>query len=162
MYAAAKLLRLTGSLLVAAFALLAMVPGRAEAQTQIVHSRNEGVAACLGATATANINSAIQQKAGDDAINQVTQEGHCFNVPPDVGISVVKTIHVDGPNGGTDQVLGEVKLQNGTRSRFYMNAQDIDPNPPANPSDYADPRPAAPADFGVAPFDPSKIPPPSQ
>jgi hypothetical protein len=162
MYAAAKLSRLAASLLAVALLLLAVAPGLAEAQTQIVHSRNEGVAACLGATATANINSAIQQKAGDDAIGQVAQEGHCFNVSPDVGIKVVKTIHVDGPNGGTDQVLGEVKLQDGSLSRFYMNAQDIDPTPSTNAADYADPRPAAPADFGAAPFDPSKIPPPAQ
>jgi hypothetical protein len=162
MHRAARLLRLAGSVLVAVFALLMMAPGPTQAQTQIVHSKNEGVAACLGATATANINSAIQQKAGDDAINEVSQQGHCFNVSPDVGISVVKTIHVDGPNGGTDQVLGEVTLQDGSRSRFYMNQQDIDPNPPTNPADYANPRPPAPADFGVAPFDPSKIPPPAQ
>ncbi len=156
----AAIWRLAGCGLAAAFIFLALAPRPAEAQ--VVHSRNEGVAACLGAAATANINSAIQQKAGDEAINQVAQEGHCFNVNPDVGITVVRTIHVDGPNGGTDQVLGEVTLQDGSRSRFYMNAQDIDPNPPANPSDYADPRPPAPADFGASPFDPSKIPPPAQ
>ncbi len=129
------------------------------AEAQLVHSKNQGVAACSGAQATASINGAIAAKADDGAIQQIAQQGHCFNLDPSVGFSVVRQVHVDGPNGGTEQVVGEVTLQDGSRSRFYLNQGDIDPNPSTDPSDYADPRPPAPADFGQYIFDPSKIPP---
>ncbi len=75
--------------------LLAAGAGLAQAQT--VYSKNAGVAACTNATATANINGAIEQKAGDGSIQQIAQEGHCFNLDPKVGFSVVRTVHVDGP-----------------------------------------------------------------
>jgi hypothetical protein len=64
---------------------------------------------------------------------------------------------MDGPDGGTDQVVGEVTLQDGSRSRFYINKNDIDQSS-ADPN----PRAPAPADFGYSSFDPSKIPPPAQ
>lgn len=132
------------------------------ALAQVAHSKNQGVAACSNAEATLNINSAITAKAGDGTIQDIAQQGHCFNLNPNVGFSVVQSVHVDGPNGGTDQVIGEVTLQDGSRTRFYLNKGDIDPNPSTDPNDSADPRPPAPADFGVAPFDPSKIPPAPQ
>ena len=128
------------------------------AQAQLVHSKNQGVAACSGAQATASINGAIEQKAGDGAIEQIAQQGHCFNLDPNVGFSVVKTVQVNG----TDQVVGEVTLQDGSRTRFYLNKDDIDPNPSTDPNDSANPRPPAPADFGTSLFDPSLIPPPPQ
>jgi hypothetical protein len=128
------------------------------AQAQLVHSKNQGVAACSGAQATASINGAIEQKADNGAIEQIAQQGHCFNLDPEVGFSVVKTIQVNG----TDQVVGEVTLQDGSRTRFYLNKDDIDPNPSTDPNANADPRPPAPADFGTSLFDPSKIPPPAQ
>ena len=130
------------------------------AEAQIAHSKNQGVAACSNAEATSNINSAITAKAGDGTIQDIAQQGHCFNLDPNVGFNVVQSVHVDGPNGGTDQVIGDVTLQDGSRTRFYLNKQDIDPNPSTDPNDSADPRPPAPADFGAAVFDPSKIPPP--
>src|SRR5471032_363407 len=142
---------------VAAFLML-LAGGPAWAQT--VHSKNQGVAACSNATATANINGAIQQKSGDGQIQQIAQQGHCFNLDPSVGFSVVKTVHVDGPDGGTDQVIGQVTLQDGSRTRFYLNQSDIDPNPPTDPSVVSGA--PAPADFGTSFFDPSKIPPPAQ
>ena len=154
---ATSLMKLATWAMVAAFVVLAAPE---VAQAQLVHSKNAGVAACKGSVATSSINSAIEEKAGDAAIQEVALAGHCFNVDPDVGFSVVKTYHVDGPNGGSDQVLGEVTLQDGSRSRFYINKADIDPTPSSNPADYADPPPPAPAEFGTAPFDPSKIPPP--
>ena len=154
---ASRVMRLAACAVAAALAVLA-APDVAHAQ--LVHSKNGGVAACKGSVATSSINSAIEEKAGDAAIQEVAVEGHCFNVDPDVGFSVVKTFHVDGPNGGSDQVVGEITLQDGSRSRFYVNKDDIDPTPSNNPADYADPPPPAPADFGTAPFDPSKIPPP--
>ena len=129
------------------------------AEAQVAHSKNLGVAACSGAQATASINGAITAKAGDGAIEQIAQEGHCFNLDPSVGFSVVRQVHVDGPNGGTDQVIGEVTLQDGSRTRFYLNSSDIDQNPSTDPNDSADPRPPAPSDFGTTLFDPSKIPP---
>ena len=132
------------------------------AEAQIAHSKNQGVAACSNAEATSNINSAITAKAGDGTIQDIAQQGHCFNLDPTVGFNVVQSVHVDGPNGGTDQVIGEVKLQDGSRTRFYLNKGDIDPNPSTDPNDSADPRPPAPADFGASPFDPSKIPPAPQ
>jgi len=143
--------------LASAFLLLA-ANGAVQAQTY--HSRNEGVAACSNATATANINGAIQEKAAGGAIQQIAQQGHCFNLDPSVGFSVVKTVHVGGPDGGTDQVIGQVTLQDGSRTRFYLNQSDIDPNPPTDPSVV--PGAPAPADFGTSFFDPSKIPPPAQ
>ncbi len=141
-------------------ALLLVFAGIAEAQ--VAHSRNQGVAACGNAEATSNINSAITAKAGDGTIQDIARQGHCFNLDPNVGFNVVRSVHVDGPNGGTDQVIGEVTLQDGSRSRFYLNKDDINPNPSTDPNDSADPRPPAPADFGAAVFDPSKIPPPAQ
>ena len=162
MYRPVRCLQTAGIALWVVVGFLLASSGLAQAQAQIVHSKNQGVAACIGGGATASINNAIDQQAGDAAIAQIAQQGHCFNLDPTVPFSVVRTIHVDGPNGGTDQVIGEVKLQNGTRSRFYLNADDVDPTPSNNAADYADPRPAAPADFGTQPFDPSKIPPPAQ
>jgi hypothetical protein len=141
---------------VAAAFLMLLAGGPAWAQT--VHSKNQGVAACSNATATANINGAIQQKSGDGQIQQIAQQGHCFNLDPSVGFSVVKTVHVDGPDGGTDQVVGQVTLQDGSRTRFYLNQSDIDQDAPADPNPAA----PAPADFGTSFFDPSKIPPPAQ
>jgi len=147
----------SGVIAVAAAVLLSLSGGTAEAQ--LVHSKNMGVAACSGAQATASINSAIAAKSDDGQIQQIAQQGHCFNLDPSVGFSVVRQVHVDGPNGGTEQVIGEVTLQDGSRTRFYLNQGDIDPTPSTNPSDYANPRPPAPADFGRYFFDPSKIPP---
>jgi hypothetical protein len=138
---------------------LLLAAGLVPAEAQTLHSKNEGVAACSNATATANINGAIVQKSGDGAIQQIAQQGHCFNLDPSVGFSVVKTIHIDGPDGGTDQVVGEVTLQDGSRSRFYINKDDIDQN---SPDPYANPTPPTPAEFGTSLFDPSKIPPPAQ
>ena len=140
-----------------AFLLLA---GAIPAEAQTVYSKNAGVAACTNATATANINGAIEQKAADGSIQQIAQEGHCFNLDPKVGFSVVRTVHVDGPGGGTDQVIGQVTLQDGSQTRFYLNKDDIDPNPPTDPTIV--PGAPAPADFGTSFFDPSKIPPPAQ
>ncbi len=148
------------SVVVPLLVLLLSVFAGSTAQAQIVHSKNQGVAACSNAEATSNINSAITAKAGDGTIQDIAQQGHCFNLDPNVGFNVVQSVHVDGPNGGTDQVIGEVTLQDGSRTRFYLNKQDIDPNPSTDPNDSADPRPPAPADFGAAAFDPSKIPPP--
>jgi hypothetical protein len=147
-----------GLLSLASAFLLTVASGAAQAQT--FHSKNEGVAACSNATATANINGAITQKAGNGVIQQIAQQGHCFNLDPGVGFSVVKTVHVDGPDGGADQVIGQVTLQDGSRTRFYLNQSDIDPNPPTDPSVI--PGSPAPADFGTSFFDPSKIPPPAQ
>ena len=152
--------RLRLGLFAGALLLLPALCGTAEAQ--VAHSKNQGVAACSNAEATLNINSAITAKAGDGTIQDIAQQGHCFNLDPNVGFSVVRSVHVDGPNGGTDQVIGEVTLQDGSRTRFYLNKEDINPNPSTDPNDSADPRPPAPADFGAAIFDPSKIPPPAQ
>jgi hypothetical protein len=49
-------------------------------------------------------------------------------------------------------------LQDGSRTRFYLNQSDIDQDAPADPNPAA----PAPADFGTSFFDPSKIPPPAQ
>jgi hypothetical protein len=153
----AKVLPVGRSQLIAAAAAFLLLTASGAVQAQTFHSKNEGVAACSNATATANINGAIQQKSGDGQIHQVAQQGHCFNLAPDVGFSVVRTVHIDGPGGGTDQVIGEVTLQDGSQTRFYLNKSDIDQNAPADPN----PAPVAPADFGTSFFDPSKIPPPA-
>jgi len=57
---------------------------------------------------------------------------------------IVKPVQLETSLGSIDAVIGEVKLQDGSRSRFYVMRDDIATSTPYDPNDYADPSPAVP------------------
>jgi hypothetical protein len=131
----------------AALVWLASSSGAADAQA-LSHAKGGGVVACITATASVSINEALDQKAGRSVVRQIAFEGHCTPLPPAIGFRIVKPVQLETSSGSVDAVIGEVKLQDGSRSRFYVMKDDIATSTPYDPNDYADPSPAVPLDFG--------------
>ncbi len=109
----------------AALSMLACALGTAQAQDALSYTNSANVVACAHAISTATMKSAIDNKADPAYIDQLAKVAHCTPLPPDVGFRIVKPVQVELPTGTVDEVIGEVTLQDGSRSRFYVMKQDI-------------------------------------
>ena len=110
---------------IAALPMLACALQTAQAQDALSYSNNANVVVCAHAMSTATMKNLIDQKADQASIDQLAAVAHCTSLPPDVGFRTVKSVQVDLPTGTVDEVVGEVTLNDGSRSRFYVMKQDI-------------------------------------
>lgn len=118
---------------IAALPMLAYAVGAAQAQEALSYSNSKNVVVCAHATSTATMKDAIDNKADPGFIDHLAAVAHCTTLPPDVGFRTVKSVQVVLPTGTVDEVVGEVTLQDGSRSQFYVMKQDIATTPPTTP-----------------------------
>jgi hypothetical protein len=99
----------------------------ASAQAQDVGYAKEGTVVCVHPMATVSMKAAIDQKADQSQIDKIANEGFCTPLAADVPFRQVKPVQVTSPNGPIDEIVGEVTLSDGSRSRFYILKNDIAP-----------------------------------
>jgi hypothetical protein len=112
------------------------------------HTSGTGAVACTHSGPTAAMKSALDNKADPNVVNQLAQQDHCIPIPPDVGFRVVKNVQINTPDGSVDEVVGEVTLPDGSRSRFYVMKSDIDTTTPPTAADTANANAPVSSDFG--------------
>jgi hypothetical protein len=109
----------------AALPTLAVIP--ASAQAQDVGYAKQGTVVCVHPMATVSMKAAIDQKADQSQIDKIANEGFCTPLAADVPFREVKPVQVTLPSGTVDEIVGEVTLSDGSRSRFYILKNDIAP-----------------------------------
>lgn len=97
------------------------------AQAQESGYAKEGTVVCVHPLATVSMKAALDDKADQSEIDKIANEGACRTLPPDVSFREVKPVQVTLPSGTVDEVIGEVTLSDGSRSRFYILKDDIAP-----------------------------------
>ncbi len=117
----------------AAFAalLIGMAAGDVNAQA-LRHSKGDAVVTCADPNSTAEWEDAVKhpETFSQDFFNQLSAQGRCLPLPPNVGFTITSTIRVALPAGAVDEARGEIMLQDGSVDSFYIMMDDIAPRGP--------------------------------